>query len=476
MKRCIIFGCGNIGKDNLYLKITDTFNIIAYSDNNKELWGKTVHGITIIPPKDIVHIQRMKDTCIIVAIDDIRKSIDIIEQLQREGIRDISVWKGGYLYEYNRRDGLKPYVGYYSPYILSTDTMNILYVQNEACIRTHKIAKGMSDCGYNVYLAYTYNTPIERFKEYASVYKRIIPIHSSNDLISLTNSCNFDLIHSSNEPDYLSAALNKSSVAVVHDCHDLSSLYKSMTPEELVMEYIANKYLDGVIYSSNEVREIALKMFKNAYERTFVLENLISKELKPSCRFEKLSSKDGKLHAVYEGGVVKNKDSHRFFEEIWQKIAKCNVNIHFYTNCDFEYCKYLESLSPYIHYEGNMTSKDLANEMSRYDVGLSILNVTFENKKYLESSFPNKIQEYINAGLPVAVGNNIQSQIDFVKRYRVGDLIDFNDDIHSQLSRISKICIDDDNLEKNGLVLEVKVKKLADFYKNCINYKRNKTR
>ena len=119
------------------------------------------------------------------------------------------------------------------------------------------------------------------------------------------------------------------------------------------------------------------------------------------------------------------------------------------------------------HFEGNRTSLELAIEMSKYDVGLCILNATQRNKKYLEYASPNKIQEYINAGIPVAVGN-IKSQIDFVENNSFGKQIHLEQGILKQLEGIKKINIPVGILQEKQMTLETKIPQLISFYDSCI--------
>ena len=315
-------------------------------------------------------------------------------------------------------------------------------------------------------MAYLTASPDQINNEYVSIYDDIIPINSLESLEYLVNNNDFIYVHSSNEPDFLTMLLTKTNKIVIHDCHDLSSAYKKMTPVEITMEYIANKKSSGIIYTSEGIRNVAVKKFNIPKEKTFVLENLISEELKPNKYLQKLQKDDNEIHCVYEGGVVPNdKESHRYFEVIFKKIAESGAHMHFYTNCDVKYCKFLEGLHPNIHYEGNHSSKELAYKMTQYDVGVCVLNVTDKNRQYLEFASPNKIQEYVNAGIPIAVGD-VQSQIDFVESNGFGKYIDMDGDILEQMKDIAKIKIEEDALIKRRLTLESKIPKLVEFCKS----------
>lgn len=462
-KQCMIFGCGAVGKI-AYHKLSQIYDVLVYIDNNEMLWGEEIHQINICSPKEAKDIYDRQETIeIVIAVTDY---YPIYLQLKQMGMEDIVVWKSGLLYRCEGMYNLMP-IAYMNSFFDKKEMseMSVLFVQTAPCIRTNKIAKALKDCGISTALAYTENSPQFNNRNYVEVYQQYYPIFAMKELIDLVNESDFDIVHSSNEPDILTALLTYSNKTVVHDCHDLSSAYKSMTPDEMAVEYVANVKSSGVIYTTEGIRQEAIRKFNIKEDKTFVLENLISEELIPQKRLSKLSSKDGQIHIVYEGGIIGNdKMSHRYFEDIWLKIAQAGIHIHFYSPSDYQYCKKLEALHPNLHFEGNVSSNELAVEMSKYDVGLCWLNTNEKNIQYLEFASPNKIQEYINAGLPVAVGN-VKSQIKYVEGFCFGKYLDLNENIEKQLKEISMIEIPTNILSKKKLTFESRIPDLIDFYK-----------
>lgn len=461
--KCMIFGCGAVGK-TAYHKLCQIYDVLAYIDNNETLWGETINQITICSPKEAKDIYDRHETMeIVIAVTDY---YPIYLQLKQMKMEDIVIWKCGLLYHCEGMYNLAPVVYKNSVFTQKENSeMRVLFVQTAPCIRTNKIAKALKDCGIYTALAYTEKSPQFNNRNYAEAYQQYYPIFAMGELINLVNKSDFDIVHSSNEPDILTALLTYSNKPIVHDCHDLSSAYKSMTPDEMAVEYVANVKSSGVIYTTEGIRQEALRKFNIKEDKTFVLENLISEELIPQKRLSKLSLEDGQIHIVYEGGIIgSDKMSHRYFEDIWLKIAQAGIHIHFYSPSDYQYCKKLEALHPNLHYEGNISSNELSVEMSKYDVGLCWLNTNEKNKQYLEFASPNKIQEYINAGLPVAVGN-VKSQIEYVEGFGFGKYLDLNENMEKQLREIEKIEIPANILSKKKLTFESKIPYLIDFYK-----------
>lgn len=458
MKKGIIFGCGQIGLA-AYYKLCSDYTIIAWTDNNQKLWGHRKEGISILAPSEALRLVN-EDVTLFVAV---LKSKDVVNQIISCGVTNYRIWDGFFF-----DNEIKPCEIIKVSENNQYNPKKVLFVQNTACVRTHKIAAGLRRLGCKVYLAYSMVPPQKTNPEYKDIYEDIIPILSPEYLCDLVKMNSFDYIHSSNEPDYLTAVLINSSKPVIHDCHDLSSAYMEMSAKKLSMEYFVYTKSAGVIFTSEEIRCNAIRQYGLLPDQSFVLKNYISEDLSPSHYMDKLSDKDGKIHCVYEGGIISNdKNSHRYLHDIFNKIADADIQVHFYSQADPTYCRSLEK-NPNIHYEGNKTSKELSVEMTKYDLGICILNVTDQNKLYLEAASPNKISEYINAGIPVAVGD-IDSQRSFVEDYGFGMQVSLEKDILNQFQIIKKIKIEKNALGLRGLTMESQIGGLLDFYEKCCN-------
>ncbi len=464
MKKLILFGAGFFG-ESAYYKLNKDREIIYYVDNDINKAGKRLHDIEIINAQRLIEVYDAENMDIVISSQYFK---EIGKQLGEIGITQYYILSQGLLYHMDGKGGMFPcHMGEMQYYQSVTGQKSILFVQNIACIRTHKIANALKKYGWKVFLAYLSVPPQQSNKEYTGVYDDVYAINEINQFLAFVNKSEFDYVHSSNEPDFLTMILNRTNKVVIHDCHDLSSAYKSMTPEEMLIEFEANRNSSGVIYPTEGIREQAVKKFNIPWEKTFVLQNFISEELRPRRKLEKLSAADRQLHCVYEGNVVPHdKESFRYFEGIWKRLAESGVHVHFYTSCDERYCYALESLHEKIHYEGNFSSTQLAEEMTKYDVGLCILNVTDRNRQYLESSSPNKIQEYVNAGIPVAVGN-VLSQKEFVEYHGFGKEVLLEEDLYEQILHIAQIKIKGNVLHDRGLTLESRIPRLVDFYYSC---------
>ena len=465
-KQCILFGAGFYGK-GAYFKLKEQFDILYYVDNNEKIQNKKVNNILVISLKKMEEIFDKEKMDIIICSQSYQ---EIADQLVRAGILDYFVMMEGFLYHFSENDVMVAVDILNPPYYRKRNGENsILFVQNIACIRTHKTAALIKKNGYKVFLLYTIAPPEYNNQSFKDIYESIYTVYSPDGLIDFVNNSEFDIIHSSNEPDILTNYLHLTNKKIVFDTHDTITLRGKVTREALALEYIANKNSAGTIHTSEGARNQAIHKYGLQKETTFVLENFISEQITIAKRYEKISKSDGQIHCVYEGGIVGNDTGHhRFFEDIWKKITDCGVHIHFYSQSDYEYCIALDQKSDYLHFEGNLGSKELAVEMTKYDCGLAIFNITPFNKVFLSIGTANKIYEYLNSGLPIIVGN-IDSYIRFIEKYNVGILLDLEGDIKAQLIHAASIKIEDDILIKNKITLDSYGKDLKDFYQKIIN-------
>ena len=349
-------------------------------------------------------------------------------------------------------------------------SLHVLFVSDFAGIRDHKMASLVKKAGEKVFLAYIVRSPYDGFSEYADLYEEMYQIMSLQSLFDFVKNSEFDIIHCSSQPDHITPVLIHSGKTVIHDCHDLRSSNESLTPDRLTLEYLAHTGAAGVIYPTAGLRDEAVRKFALSKERTLVIENYPFKDLLQKSRKEKLSDTDGEIHCVYEGGITHgDKGCRRYFEKIWLKMAEAGLHIHYYSQSDESYCRFLETLHPRLHYEGNVSSYGLSSELTQYDVGLCIYNSTPKNQLYIEYASPNKFYEYVNAGIPVAI-SGVKSLSLIAEENHFGRHIDLNGDIMQQMKEIAEIEIPFGILEEKGFTFDNNTDELLKFYEKVNTY------
>ena len=132
-------------------------------------------------------------------------------------------------------------------------------------------------------------------------------------------------------------------------------------------------------------------------------------------------------------------------------------------NIKDEFIKNVEKKSSYFHYKGNYSGSELINEMTKYDIGLAIYNLSNNLASYMDIASPNKITEYLSAGLPVV--SNVSLFIEMLEKYDCGGRLDLERDVKKQLLSYKSIKIENDFLQKHGLTMDANADRIIDFYK-----------
>ncbi len=468
-RNCIIFGAGFTGK-NAYFKLNLIYHVAGFADNNRSLWGQRIYDVPVLQPD---HIKKFD--CDVVICSDYFEQIQ--KQLLDMGITQIRMIEPDsyMLYEYFPDHKLEPveFPELMQPYKKKSSRMHILFVQQHPCIRTHKIAETLYSRGIDVSIAYTAQTPASSCPGYAGIWTECAAFFSIKDLLDYVNKSEYDLVHSSNEPDSLTGLLLCTNKPVVHDTHDFMSLNYKADRDMLAMEYLANACSHGLLYVNQANLELAEQRFHIDRKKAAVIENRPSETVLPKKYLPKLSHFDHEIHCVYEGGIHKDPAYFRYMEKIWVKLAQSGVHVHFYTKTDPDYCREVEKKHEKIHYEGELQDADLITELTQYDCGLLLFQDLPEYRLILDTALPNKIFEYLMAGLPEVVGN-VKSHKQFVEKYKTGLCLDFTKDIREQIAAAAEIPVSHDFILKHQLTMQSQADVLIEFYKKIIHtYKEN---
>jgi len=73
----------------------------------------------------------------------------------------------------------------------------------------------------------------------------------------------------------------------------------------------------------------------------------------------------------------------------------------------------------YIHYYDPLPPKELMVELTQYDAGLIPLAVDDSNRECANASMPNKLFEYLAAGLPI-IARRLVALTDFIEKHSCG--------------------------------------------------------
>lgn len=338
----------------------------------------------------------------------------------------------------------------------------ILFIQSVPCIRTNKVAKVLNRKGVQVDILYSAMHPKNVYKDIKLPYKNIYKMGNINETIDFINNSDYDILYSSNEPDYLTVLFTATNKPIVHDTHDMMSLKSRINIEQRILEYIANVKSTGNIYVNPMIRDIAVRKFHLKDKPILSLHSYIEKEQLPLKYYQKLSEKDCEIHCVFEGGISGKPAHHRFLEPIFLKLAQENIHVHLYSRVDKNYIQSLLKKSKYIHYEGLTSPSNLICEMTKYDIGLTMFNINRWNKTFLDSAFPNKIWDYLASGIPILF-EDLTLFREFAEEAGVGKVLDINKDIKEQVKEVKNIKIKKDILLENKWTMDQVGDEIIEF-------------
>lgn len=448
----IIYGTGSFG-EKIYHKFCKTRNIVGFCDSDSKKWNHKFLELPIYAPEELTEFQ---NTDILVASTYFEEIIDKLLELKINRKHILYV---------NPEAGILERVEYGIGKKQDRHSISrILFVQAVPGIRIDKIAYVLKKKGVHCDLAYLFSVNNVMGGLQKKAYDNIIPINDFSEFVDYVNKETYDIVFSSNEPDYLTSLLINTNKKIVYDVADVSSMYRNIHASDMVHEYIANTQTNASIYVTDGIRKIVEERFNIRNKKSILLNNYVLRSQKPEKYLKKLHETDKEIHCVYEGGLSDNQQYLRYCEKMFLQIAEQKVHVHFYGKCpeNLNYCHQLELKSEYLHYEGCIPYEQLQTELTKYDIGLTFLNITEKNEEFLQTTFSNKIFEYLFAELPVAVCN-IEITKEFVKQYQVGKYLDFSGNIKEQLEEIYQMKVDRNFLETNGLTMEDQAERILEF-------------
>jgi hypothetical protein len=231
------------------------------------------------------------------------------------------------------------------------------------------------------------------------------------------------VVHVHNEPDWLGWVAKEAmpEFPMVFDAHDLNSIRTGQTPDEHEKRSMAAA--DGHIFPSIPYMEDAIKIHGLENKPCMTLYSMANED---SIIEERLPWLPG---IVYEGGIVApvqdnalGKYEYRDYREFARKMKEFKIPFIVYGMPKHFFDAYHElgtlCIDPYPY-------SSLMRELSRYDWGL--VGCPIDHPQW-QKAMPNKMFEYIAAGIPCLVWNAKESG-KFVEKYGLGIVVDSTSEI-----------------------------------------------
>jgi len=302
--------------------------------------------------------------------------------------------------------------------------LKIVEVSNHACVRVHKQAIPLIESGrHEVHLV------AHRLTSFADAYSTFghwLEIGQLHNLIKL-HAKDTDIFHVHNEPSWFVTLIKETcDVPVVLDVHD--SFLARVTPEEaeekrskgqevvrITAEERNNFQLaDALVFPGRNFGELVSREF-NLTQPSIVLPSYMPR------RMYRYNSQDWLGGLVYEGKVqinTEDKASYGFrycnYEALAKKCHEIGMDFHLYGGRDDKEFKGVYENIAFIHKP--MVFDELVKSIARHDWGL-VGNIVPTAE--WDVAMPNKMFEYIAAGVPVVVINAKECG-EFVREHGVG--------------------------------------------------------
>lgn len=343
-------------------------------------------------------------------------------------------------------------------------------VAGHCCIRVQKMAIPLIEKGHNVHLV---GMKIPSFYEQYKTFTLCNDVGQMIDALKVyARGADVDLFHCHNEPSWFVSMLKEiTDKPVILDVHD-SYLARS-TPEEAtealdkgekhvrVSTEERNNFqmADALVFPGDAFRSLVCNEFK-LEQPALTLPSYVPE------RFYKYATKDWHGGLVYEGKVNVPSETKGFnsgfsycdYTELAQKTHDMGMDLHLYSARDDEKFRKHYGETAFIH--APLAFEDLMNAISRHDWGL-VGNVA--KTREWEVAMPNKMFEYMAAGLPVVSMNAAQCS-KLIEEAGVGISVESPEELGERWSEHRELRKQVFKLRKNW-TMNAHIHKLEDFYR-----------
>jgi glycosyltransferase involved in cell wall biosynthesis len=304
--------------------------------------------------------------------------------------------------------------------------MNIVKISGHACIRVQKMALPLIEKGHNVHLI-AQKMPMF-FEEY-NTFTHAAGVKNYVEAVKIFAET-ADIFHVHNEPSWFVTLVKEhTDKPVIIDVHD-SWLARTTEEEEKELrakgKNVSRVYseernnfqlADGLVFPSKSFADIVRSTFK--LEQPYrILPSYLPR------RFYRYNGDQYMGGLVYEGRVDLKEDIekddklHGFrycdYEKLAKATHKMGMDFHIYTTRNDDKFKAVYEDISFRHEPRHL--EELLKSLTRHDWGL-VGNV-FHTPEW-EVAFPNKLFEYMAAGVPI-VAINAKECGKFVKKHKIG--------------------------------------------------------
>jgi glycosyltransferase involved in cell wall biosynthesis len=292
--------------------------------------------------------------------------------------------------------------------------------------------------------------------------KLVIPKYSKVDGFVQNHNISLLIIH---EPDFLPLAISlkkKYGLKIVFNAHEYYPLefeddIKWLKTNGVIYNRLYQKYLSQLDLFVNVCQGIYEKCLKEYNVSSIVIPNAAFYSDIPI-----YNNSDEKIRMIYHGAILES----RKIEEMIEVVKMLGVGYELDimgTSLDFNH-KYYKKLQkiiediPNVKFKESVKFQNIITTINRYDIGIYILKPNGFNNEY---ALPNKLFEYMQAKLAIAISPSIEMKR-LVNDYNLGIVADnfTNESLANKIKCLTKQNILD--FKKNS--------EIASRYENAEKY------
>lgn len=240
--------------------------------------------------------------------------------------------------------------------------------------------------------------------------------------------------------------------------------------KEVKFEKYNLEHADGIIARNLESKDLSRR-----YHYKFPEKNILFLDYCDEANFQapdrKSITKDKSIHLVYSGGIfgpsaLKASWGIIDFDILIKSLVHSELNLHLYPfpNEPLEYYSELlemEKTNPYLNIYSSVPNFTLANEIGKYHFGIL---PNFKVDSYpimdfkLDMCTSNKFFNYLEAGIPIIVSDELKFMSWIVKRYQIGIVVK-----KGELNNLKNIIFEHDYKQMIENVIKVREKLSFQF-------------
>jgi glycosyltransferase involved in cell wall biosynthesis len=305
------------------------------------------------------------------------------------------------------------------PYLNVGKLPIIVMASYHCCIRVVKQSIALAKRGYHIRLV-TWKIPFLH-----NIFPWITTYTDDRELLIKLEGIKGDIIHAHNDPDSLivHAGNVKGKRKLVFDVHDSNFVRHDHKTRQEKMAFDA---ADAYIYPSEEYKDILSENFKKYSEGkpagvTWPLCNEDLLTLNPLPRIGGIVYQ-GNIHAPLPD--IQMRLPYRVYTEMTAELTKRGVPFSIYPGAIYNEMKQYENLGALLHEP--LDYLPLIRQLSRYTFGLC--GAQIKHRQWDMAAFPNKLGEYLMAGIPILVFN-AKGCSEVIKKDNVGVTCESYDEI-----------------------------------------------